>query len=109
MNFIIGFVVISLLGALLHFTYDLSGHNKVVGVFSAVNESTWEHIKMGLTAYFIWSIVDGFKYFYHQNFFTAKLVGALAIIIIIPLLFYAYKIFTIYFSAKKIRTFIAYV
>lgn len=28
-----------LVGSLLHFAYDWSGHNKVVAVFAAVNES----------------------------------------------------------------------
>ena len=35
-----------ILGTLLHFTYKLSGNNQLVGVFSAVNESTWEHLKL---------------------------------------------------------------
>lgn len=33
-------------GSLLHFAYDWSGHHRVVAVFSAVNESYWEHIKI---------------------------------------------------------------
>ena len=39
------FIFISVLGVLLHFTYEWSGDNAVVGLFSAVNESTWEHLK----------------------------------------------------------------
>ena len=41
-------LVIAALGALLHFLYELSGCNKVVAIFAAVNESTWEHIKICL-------------------------------------------------------------
>ncbi|UVE94989.1 DUF6512 family protein [Dietzia sp. B32] len=33
-------------GSVLHFAYDWSGHNRVVAVFAAVNESYWEHIKI---------------------------------------------------------------
>ena len=40
------FIFISVLGVLLHFTYEWSGDNAVVGLFSAVNESTWEHLKL---------------------------------------------------------------
>lgn len=40
------FLFISVLGVLLHFTYEWSGSNAVVGLFSAVNESTWEHLKL---------------------------------------------------------------
>lgn len=36
----IGFIVISIVGTLLHFLYEISGHNKVVAIFAAVNEST---------------------------------------------------------------------
>ncbi len=92
--YIIGFFFISIIGTLLHFTYDLTKHNKVVGLFSAVNESTWEHIKMGLTPYFAWSLVDGFIYGINPNYFFSKLVGLIAIIIIIPLIFYSYKLIT---------------
>ena len=35
-----------ILGTLLHFTYKWSEENAIVGIFSAVNESTWEHLKL---------------------------------------------------------------
>lgn len=41
-----GAVFTILLGSMLHFTFELSGGNPVVGVFSAVNESVWEHLKL---------------------------------------------------------------
>ncbi len=94
MLFVIGFLFISIIGTVLHFVYDYSGHNKVVGIFSAVNESTWEHIKIALTPAFLYSIIDGYFYGYLPNYFPAKLVGILSIIIVIPLIFYTYKIFT---------------
>ena len=40
------FLFISILGTLLHFTYEWSQNNAIVGLFSAVNESTWEHLKL---------------------------------------------------------------
>ena len=33
-------------GVLLHFAYEWSDNNTFVGLFSAVNESTWEHLKL---------------------------------------------------------------
>ncbi|MCQ5120584.1 DUF6512 family protein, partial [Coprococcus eutactus] len=36
----------SFLGVLIHFTYDRSGVNPAIGLFSAVNESSWEHLKL---------------------------------------------------------------
>ena len=41
-----GFLWISVLGTLLHFTYEWSGCNSFIGLFSAVNESVWEHMKL---------------------------------------------------------------
>ena len=38
------FIFISVLGVLLHFTYEWSGDNAVVGLFSAVNELSLIHI-----------------------------------------------------------------
>ncbi|MBR1717931.1 MAG: hypothetical protein IJ715_01515 [Bacilli bacterium] len=86
-------IIISIIGTLSHFLYDISGHNKFVGLFTAVNESTWEHIKIALTPTFLWSLVDGYMYGANPNYFLAKLTSVIVIIITIPLLFYGYKIF----------------
>lgn len=94
MDTIIGIIFISLIGTLLHFTYELSNHNKVVALFSAVNESTWEHIKIALTPTFIWTLYDGAVYGIYNNYFIAKTANLLVIIFLIPILFYTYKIFT---------------
>lgn len=94
MIYVYGFIFISIIGTLLHFIYDISNHNKIVGLFGAVNESVWEHIKMALTPFFLWSLVDGYKYGDLNNFFLSKFVGVMAIIIVISLIFFVYKIFT---------------
>ena len=85
---------IAILGTLLHFTYELSGHNKFVAVFSAVNESTWEHIKICMTSSILWSLIDAFKYGMNPNYLIGKSMSLLTIIILIPLLFYFYTAFT---------------
>ena len=85
--FIIEFFFVSLVGTFLHFLYDLTNHNKLVGVFSAVNESVWEHIKLALTPTFLFSLIDGYFYGYYNNYFFAKLISILSIIIVMPLLF----------------------
>lgn len=46
LSFWIAFAVIGTVGTLLHFCFDWSGKNPVVAVFSAINESTWEHLKL---------------------------------------------------------------
>ena len=90
-NFILGFIIIGALGTLGHFAYALSGKNTVLGYFTPVNESTWEHMKICLTPTFIWSLVDGYIYGMEANYFLAKFGSFMAIIILIPLLFYGYK------------------
>ena len=39
-----GFAFTAVFGTALHFLFDWSGKNTVVGLFSAVNESIWEHM-----------------------------------------------------------------
>ncbi len=90
-NFWLGAVVISVIGTLAHFLYDWTNHNKIVGLFAAVNESTWEHIKIALTPTLLWSFYDGFIYGENPNYFFAKLLSLLVLTIFIPFAFYAYK------------------
>lgn len=50
MNFvvvlIISFFIISILGTLLHFTHNWFKEGFLLHIFSALNESTWEHMKL---------------------------------------------------------------
>ena len=88
---IISIVIISIIGTLSHFLYDISNHNKIIGLFTAVNESTWEHIKIALTPTLLWSVVDGYIYGINQNYFLSKFVSLIIIILLMPLLFYGYQ------------------
>ena len=81
--FIVSVIVISIIGTLLHFMYDITNHNKTVGLFSAVNESTWEHIKIALTPTLLWSIIDGIKFWNNPNYFPAKFISLLLIILLL--------------------------
>jgi hypothetical protein len=88
---ILSIIFISVVGTLLHFIYDFSKHNKIVGLFTAVNESTWEHIKIALTPAFLWSIYDFIVYKDNPNYFIAKFVSLIIIVLLIPIIFYTYK------------------
>ena len=90
----IGMIFIAILGTLLHFTYEASHHSKFVAMFSAVNESTWEHIKICMTPTIIWSLYDGYVYGLNSNYLIAKALCFLTIILLIPILFYLYTAFT---------------
>jgi hypothetical protein len=41
---LIGALFIIIFGSLLHFTFDWFKNFWLVGIFSAVNESVWEHL-----------------------------------------------------------------
>ena len=90
----IGMIIIAITGTLLHFTYELSKHNKFVAIFSAVNESTWEHIKICMTPTILWSLYDGYVYGLNGNYIIGKSLSILTIILLIPILFYTYTAFT---------------
>lgn len=86
-----GFVFTSVLGTLLHFAYEWSGNLPLLAPFAAVNESIFEHIKLLYFPALIFSVAQWFfggKDF--NNFWCAKLIGAIVGIIIIPTLYYTY-------------------
>lgn len=85
-------VIISLVGTLAHFLYDITNHNKFIGLFTAVNESTWEHIKIALTPILLCGLYDGAVHGQNPNYFLAKCVSLLIPIFIIPCIFYGYKL-----------------
>jgi len=88
---LVGIFFIIILGSLLHFTFELSGHHPVVGVFSAVNESVWEHLKLGFWPALLYAVIE-YRYLKKStnNFLPAKTVGIYLIPIIIQILFYSY-------------------
>jgi hypothetical protein len=92
---LIGFVFIVILGFLFHFTFQLFGYNKLVGAFSAVNESVWEHLKLVYFPLMIFSVIE---YFYIKdkanNIVIGKAVAAYIMPITIIVIFYSYEFIT---------------
>lgn len=83
--------VTSVMGTLFHFVYEFSGNNNFVGMFAAVNESTWEHLKLLLTPAFLVGIVEWFIYGKnYKNFFPALFISILAGMFAITAAFYTY-------------------
>ena len=85
---LIGFVLTSLGGTLLHFLYDLFNKSMWIAPFSSVNESTWEHMKLLFWPMFIFAIVQYFFFKDEEKFWCVKLKGILLGLILIPILFY---------------------
>lgn len=80
-----------ILGTILHFTYNWSGKNPVIGIFSAVNESIWEHLKLLAFPMLFFSILEFFAYGKNMtNFVPVKILSILAGMLAIVFLFYTY-------------------
>lgn len=80
-----------ILGTLLHFTFDWSGNNILVGAFSSINESTWEHLKLAFYPMLITTIIGTFKYKdIIPYFLCAKTIGIITAISFITAFFYTY-------------------
>lgn len=80
-----------ILGTILHFTYKLSNKNKIVAVFSSVNESTWEHLKL-LFFPMLLTIIIGYFYIGKDipDFICAKTIGIITAMIFTVTFFYTY-------------------
>lgn len=88
---IIALIICIILGILLHFTYEWSGENMIVGLFSAVNESTWEHLKL---IYYPMLLIGSIGYFIigkkSNNYWLAQALGILTAIVFTIVFFYTY-------------------
>ena len=78
------------LGSFLHFAWDLSGRSAIVAVFAAVNESTWEHLKMAFWPPLFLVIVHRRLFSAAPGFLPATAVRSLLPPILIILIFYSY-------------------
>jgi len=86
-----GILFIALAGSLLHFTFELSGGWRPMAVISAVNESVWEHLKIGFWPALVWAVIEFFAFGRRsRNFIFAKGISLLTIPVVIVGLFYGY-------------------
>lgn len=88
---ILGTVFELILGILLHFTFDWFNNNLLIGTFSAVNESTWEHLKLLFFPMLIVTII-GYVYTknYNSNYLCVKTQGILVALLFTIVFFYTY-------------------
>lgn len=88
---IISTIFIMILGVLLHFTYEWFSKNILVGTFSAINESTWEHLKLIFFPMLI-TLLIGYIYIGNNipNYLCAKVLGIISAIFFTIIFFYTY-------------------
>ncbi len=92
---IAGFFIVSLMGTAFHYMYGFSQGNILTGIFTPINESLREHLKLLLYPYLLYMsaeyLIFGRKI---KGFVFSMTAGMLCGLILIPLCFYGYSIFT---------------
>ena len=88
---LMGFGVCTLMGTILHFLYDWTGQSPLAAVFSGVNESTWEHIKLLYWPLLAFAVFQYFFFRQEANYWWVKLGATVLGLALIPVLFYTYN------------------
>lgn len=88
---ILSAIFILAIGTLLHFTYDWSNNNILVGIFSAVNESIWEHLKILFIPTVITILVGSYYFKNIPNYLCSKTKGLLISMSFIVIFYYTYS------------------
>ena len=87
----IGIIFVLITGTLAHFLYDWTGNNRIVGLFTPINESIWEHMKLLFFPMLIYSLIMILKFHRKYSCITSALCfGILTGALLIPLFYYAY-------------------
>ena len=91
---LLGFLATFGIGSLLHFVFEWTGRWPPAALFAAVNESTWEHLKMAFWPMILWAIIELLlirkKQVETRNFAIAKAIGIYTTPLTIIVLFYSY-------------------
>ena len=86
-----GIIFIVVLGSVLHFAFEWSGGWTPLAPVVAVNESVWEHLKLGFWPALAYAILEYSRFGKSvSNFFFAKTLGIYLIPITIVVLYYSY-------------------
>lgn len=86
---IIGALFTMAMGTLLHYTYEWSGRSICVALIAPTNQSIFEHLKLLLTPFLLWTLVEYVHYGqFMKNFIPAKAAGVLAGMIMMTIFYY---------------------
>ncbi len=86
-----GFVFTAVLGTLLHFVFDWTGGNLTAALFSAVNESIWEHLKLLYYPMLLFALAEWRCWGRRtEGFWCIKLLGILLGLGLIVVVYYTY-------------------
>ena len=86
-----GFFIVCIAGTVCHYVYELTGRNMISGMFTPVNESIWEHLKLLYFPYIIYALTECFIYGRKiKGFLFSRTVGVICGMIFIPVMFFLY-------------------
>lgn len=88
---VIGIFFVIILGTLFHFLYDWTNKNFIIGLFTPINESVWEHMKLIFFPMLIYSFImiltlkKGYP-----SIIPSLCFGILSGTLLVPIFFYIY-------------------
>lgn len=88
--FLLNYIILAVFGTLNHFIYDWLGKKKILKIFFASSESTFEHMKLVLYPSLLGVVISSVCFDYSNIIFSSA-IGCLISIILIPLMYYFYK------------------
>lgn len=96
---VIGIFFVLVTGSIAHFLYEWSGYNRIVGLFTPVNESVWEHMKLLFFPMLVYSVILILRFRRKYSCLTSALYFGIFIgTFLIPILYYTYT----YFLGKNV-------
>lgn len=88
---IIGIIFVLITGTLAHFLYDWTGSNRIIGLFTPINESVWEHMKLLFFPMLLYSLIMILKFRKKYSCITSALCfGMIMGAFLIPIFYYIY-------------------
>jgi hypothetical protein len=89
---LIGIAIISLVGSAMHFVYGWSGNIAFIGAVAPVNESVWEHFKLGFFPTLAYGLIlYAFLKRQMNNFAIGMAIELYLIPVLIGAIFYIYR------------------
>lgn len=73
--------ILSLIASIFHFLFDASGKSLLIGLFTPVNESVWEHLKLAIIPTIIWYLIAYKLYFKKDRIGLKKVMVGVALTI----------------------------
>lgn len=75
-------------GTLFHFLYGWTQNSVLTAPFCAVNESTWEHMKLLFFPLFVYALLERRALENRADFWCVKCVGITVSLVLVPVLYY---------------------